>query len=255
MAGDIIVVENLKTSYGERVVHQGLNLSVRKGEILSIIGGSGTGKSTLLKVLLLLKEPDKGKVLFWGKDVFSLSSRERQELRDRMGVLFQSAALFSSMTVGENIVYTIRKKAKVSYKAACEMAAFKLELANLSSDVFHMYPSELSGGMKKKAGLARAMALDPEILFLDEPTSGLDPISADEFDRTISKVCRILGVTVVMITHDLPSLLISDRVAVLAKGKVVYEGEVKGLWQVDDPWLKKLLSTGRGRRFLGGVQA
>ncbi len=255
MAGDIIVVDSIKTAYGSRVVHDGLSLTVRRGEILSIVGGSGSGKSTLLKVLLLLKKPVSGKVLFNGVDAFSLSSSERQRLRNRMGVLFQSVALFSSITVGENIVYAIRKRSRVPKDMACEMAMLKLRLANLPEDVFFMYPSELSGGMRKKAGLARALALDPEILFLDEPTSGLDPISADEFDRTINSISRLMGITVVMITHDLPSLLISDRVAVLSNGKVVYIGPVEGLERVDDPWIKTLLSGERGRRFLGGVTA
>ncbi len=255
MAGNIIEIQDLTTAYGSKVIHRGLNLTVKRGEILSIVGGSGSGKSTLLRVMLLLKRPLSGRVLFNGVDAFSLSAHQRQSLRNRMGVLFQSVALFSSITVGENIVYSIVKRSGIPERFACEMALFKLRLANLSPEVFHMYPSELSGGMKKKAGLARALALDPEILFLDEPTSGLDPISADEFDATIRQVVDIMGVTVVMITHDLSSLLISDRVAILAGGRVIYEGPVEGARGVEDPWVKRLFSGERGRRFLGGAEA
>ena len=249
---DLLRIENLTTAYGERVIHKGLNLEVRRGEILSILGGSGAGKSTLLKVMLLLKRPVSGKVYIYGVDAFRVSDAERDALRRRMGVLFQANALFSSITVGENIVYVIRKKHKVPEDVACEMALLKLKLANLTEDVFNMFPDQLSGGMKKKAALARALALDPDILFLDEPTSGLDPISADEFDRTLSDINRLLGTTVVMITHDLASLRISHRVAVLSSGRVIYSGAVEGLFGVDDPWVKQLITGERGRRLLSG---
>ncbi len=249
---DLLRIENLTTAYGERVIHKGLNLEVRRGEILSILGGSGAGKSTLLKVMLLLKRPVSGKVYIYGVDAFRVSDAERDALRRRMGVLFQANALFSSITVGENIVYVIRKKHKVPEDVACEMALLKLKLANLTEDVFNMFPDQLSGGMKKKAALARALALDPDILFLDEPTSGLDPISADEFDRTLSDINRLLGTTVVMITHDLASLRISHRVAVLSSGRVIYSGAVEGLFEVDDPWVKQLITGERGRRLLSG---
>ena len=249
---DLLRIENLTTAYGERVIHKGLNLEVRRGEILSILGGSGAGKSTLLKVMLLLKRPVSGKVYIYGVDAFRVSDAERDALRRRMGVLFQANALFSSITVGENIVYVIRKKHKVPEDVACEMALLKLKLANLTEDVFNMFPDQLSGGMKKKASLARALALDPDILFLDEPTSGLDPISADEFDRTLSDINRLLGTTVVMITHDLASLRISHRVAVLSSGRVIYSGAVEGLFEVDDPWVKQLITGERGRRLLSG---
>jgi len=253
MGGNIIEIRNLKTAYGSRIVHRGLNLDVRRGEILSIVGGSGSGKSTLLRVMLLLKEPLEGSIRIDGVEVSGLTEVEKQRLRNKMGVLFQSAALFSSVTVGENIVYAITKRSKIPREIACEMALVKLQLANLSPEVFNMYPSELSGGMRKKAGLARALAVDPEILFLDEPTSGLDPISADEFDMTIRKIVDLLGLTVVMITHDLPSLLISDRVAVLASGKIIFTGPLKDVVEVEDPWVKKLFSGERGRRFLVGT--
>ncbi len=249
---DLLRIENLTTAYGERVIHKGLNLEVRRGEILSILGGSGAGKSTLLKVMLLLKRPVSGKVYIYGVDAFRVSDAERDALRRRMGVLFQANALFSSITVGENIVYVIRKKHKIPEDVACEMALLKLKLANLTEDVFNMFPDQLSGGMKKKAALARALALDPDILFLDEPTSGLDPISADEFDRTLSDINRLLGTTVVMITHDLASLRISHRVAVLSSGRVIYSGAVEGLFEVDDPWVKQLITGERGRRLLSG---
>lgn len=253
MDRNIIEIRNLKTAYGNRIIHEGLNLDVRKGEILSIVGGSGSGKSTLLRVMLLLKEPVEGSVKINGVEVSRLSELEKQRLRNRMGVLFQSAALFSSITVGENIVYAITKRSRIPKEIACEMALVKLQLANLTSDVFNMYPSELSGGMRKKAGLARALAIDPDILFLDEPTSGLDPISADEFDRTIRKIVDLLGITVVMITHDLSSLLISDRVAILAEGKIIFSGALKDVVSVENEWIKKLFSGERGRRFLVGV--
>lgn len=202
---------------------------------------------------MLLKEPDKGEVIFGGYDISRLSEAQKQQLRNRMGVLFQSDALFSSITVGDNIVYSIVKRKRVPPWIACEMAMVKLQLANLGVDAFSMYPGELSGGMKKKAALARALALDPDVLFLDEPTSGLDPISADEFDRTIRQIVDIMGITVVMITHDLPSLLICDRVAVLAQGELVYCGSPQGLPEVGDPWVRQLVSGERGRRFLIGT--
>ncbi len=250
---EIIKVENLTTAYGSRIIHKRLSLTVKRGEILSILGGSGSGKSTLLKTLLLLKRPLEGRVYIYGVNAFAITEAERDALRRRMGVLFQAGALFSSITVGENITYVIRKKHKIPQNAACEMALFKLRLANLPEEVFNMYPDQLSGGMKKKAALARALALDPDVLFLDEPTSGLDPISADDFDRTISEINRLLGTTVVMITHDLASLRISHRVAVLSVGRMIYSGPVKGLFEVDDPWIKELVSGERGRRLLGGA--
>ena len=248
----LIEIANLVSKYGTTIIHEGLNLKVKRGETVAIVGGSGSGKTTLFKELLLLKPIAGGSLRIAGKEIDKLSEKEQQQIRNKMGVLFQSAALFSSLTVGENIVYTIRKRFKINKNLAQYIAFTKLKISGLEPDVFYMYPHELSGGMKKKAGLARALALDPEILFLDEPTSGLDPISADEFDRTIKKISDILNLTVLMITHDIASLKIVDTVAVLFNKKFVYTGSWKRLSSVENPWIKKYIGGERGKVLLNG---
>ncbi len=242
-------MKDLTSIYKDRVIHENLNLKVYKGEILAIVGGSGTGKTTLLKELILLKVPKQGCILFEGKKI---DSSNINHMRNKIGVMFQSAALFNSLNVGENIVYVIRKKHKIDYELAREMAIVKIKLAGLGESAYWLYPSELSGGMKKKAALARALATDPKVLFLDEPTSGLDPISADEFDKTIKKLSKILGITVIMITHNVPSFLIADRIAIIANKSIIFCDTPDKITSVDNPWVKELLSTTIGKRFLHG---
>ena len=252
MAGYLIIVENLISRYGKKVVHKGLNLKIKRGELYAIVGESGSGKTTLLRELLLLRPVDGGRIIFDGKDITKLSKRELEELKKRIGVMFQFATMFSSLRVGENLVYVIRKRYGLDRETATEMAKIKLKLVGLKPEVFYMYPHELSGGMRKKASLAMAIATDPDVVFLDEPTSGLDPISAEEFDKLVRTLVDSTGMTIVQITHDLASLLFTDRVAVLSEGKVVYEGEPQGMVKADNAWLKKLVSTLRFRRLILG---
>jgi phospholipid/cholesterol/gamma-HCH transport system ATP-binding protein len=252
MAGYIVKVENLISKYGDKVVHRGLNLKIKEGELYAIVGGSGSGKSTLLRELLLLRKIDGGRILFKGKDITKLSQKEIDEIKKRLGVMFQFSTMLSSLTVGQNIIYVIRKRYNIDYKTATDMAKIKLNLVGLKPDVFFMYPSELSGGMKKKASLAVALSTNPDILFLDEPTSGLDPISAEEFDKLVRTLVDTTGITVVQITHDLASLIFVDTVAIISEGLIIYEGNPKGLLDVDDKWVKSLTSTLRFRRLLDG---
>lgn len=252
MAEYLIIVENLVSRYGEKIVHKGLNLKIKKGELYAIVGESGSGKTTLLRELLLLRPIDGGRIIFNGKDITKLSPGELEELKKRIGVMFQFGTMFSSLSVGENLVYVIRRRYKIDKHTAVEMAKIKLTLVGLKPHVFYMYPHELSGGMRKKASLAMAIATDPDVVFLDEPTSGLDPISAEEFDKLVRTLVDSTGMTIVQITHDLASLLFTDRVAVLSEGKVVYEGEPKGMVNTQNPWLRKLVSTLRFRRLILG---
>ena len=241
-----IRVAGLRTAFGEVVIHDGLDLEVRRGEILGVVGGSGTGKSVLLNTMLGLKRPDGGRVEILGRDVHEpggWSSIER-----RVGVMFQGGALYSALTVQENVEAPILEHANLRPEFTRELAALKIALAGLPEDAGGKRPSELSGGMRKRAGVARAIALDPELLFLDEPTAGLDPIGAEEFDALILKFRDALGLTVLMITHDLDSLYaICDRVAVLSARKVIAVAPLAELERSDDPWIKDYLGGPRGR--------
>lgn len=254
MAEYLIIVENLISKYGDKVVHKGLNLKIKRGELYAIVGESGSGKTTLLRELLLLRPIDGRRIIFNGKDITRLSPKELDELRKRIGVMFQFGTMFSSLRVGDNLVYIIRKRYNLDKKTATDMAELKLKLVGLKPEVFYMYPHELSGGMRKKASLAMAIATDPDVVFLDEPTSGLDPISAEEFDKLVRTLVDSTGMTIVQITHDLASLLFADRVAVLSEGKVVYEGEPKGMIFTQNRWLQKLVNTLRFRRLILGEQ-
>ena len=244
----IVEVRGLRSQFGEQVVHENLDLDVYRGEILGVVGGSGTGKSVLLRTILGLRRPDAGSVKLFGEDLHDLPEHERVAIESRYGVLFQNGALFSSLTVSENVRVPLMEHTTLSLHDALRVAALKIALADLTPEVRHKYPSELSGGMVKRAGLARALALDPDIVFLDEPTSGLDPIAAASFDQLIRTLRDALGLTVFMITHDLDSLhAICDRVAVLAHKRVIVADSLDKVERFDDPWIRDYFQGPRGR--------
>ncbi len=247
-----IRVRGLRTRFGRQVIHEGLDLDVRRGEIMGVVGGSGTGKSVLLRMIIGLMRPAAGDIEVLGRDVTRLSDAGARELQARWGVLFQDGALFSSLTVAENVQVALRERFDLDRALLAELTGLKIALAGLPRDACGKYPAELSGGMRKRAGLARALALDPEILFLDEPTAGLDPIGAAAFDELIRGLQRSLGLTVVMITHDLDSLIaVCDRVAALVDKRVVV-GTVAELRRLDHPWLRDYFGGPRGRAALAG---
>jgi phospholipid/cholesterol/gamma-HCH transport system ATP-binding protein len=252
----VVQVRGLRTRFATQVVHDELDLEVHPGEVLGVVGGSGAGKSVLLRHILGLLRPERGAVEVLGQDIWRIGERERYELQARQGVLFQDGALFSSLTVAENIQAPWRERLRLPERLLQQLTALKLALVGLPHDACHKYPAELSGGMRKRAGLARALALDPEILFLDEPTAGLDPIGAAAFDRLIGGLQRSLGLTVVMVTHDLDSLAaICDRVAALVDKRAVV-GTLQELRHLDHPWLRAYFDGARGRAALatGAVQ-
>ena len=244
----VIEVRGLRSQFGDQVVHDNLDLDVCRGEILGVVGGSGTGKSVLLRTVLGLRKPDAGTVRVLGEDLHALDEQRRAAIECRFGVLFQDGALFSSLTVAENIRVPLLEHTALSFHDAQRVSALKVALVGLPADVRHKFPSELSGGTRKRAALARALALDPEILFLDEPTSGLDPISAAGFDALIKTLRDSLGLTVMMNTHDLDSLhTICDRVAVLAHKRVIVNDTLEKVERFDDPWVREYFQGPRGR--------
>jgi len=246
----VIKVRGLVTGFGSRIVHDHLDLDVWRGEVLGVVGGSGSGKSVLLRTIIGLNRPREGTVEVFGKRTAFAESSRMRALEVRWGVLFQEGALFSSMTVAENIQVPLREYTGMSQDLMDEIAAMKLALVGLPEDTALKFPSELSGGMKKRAGLARALALDPELLFLDEPTSGLDPISANQFDELIKNLQKSLGLTVFMVTHDLDSLrAVCDRIAVLVNKKIK-TGTIAELKKDKDPWIQDYFSGVRGRAAL-----
>jgi phospholipid/cholesterol/gamma-HCH transport system ATP-binding protein len=246
-APPVVQVRGLRTRFGANVIHDGLDLEVYRGEVLGIVGGSGAGKSVLLRHILGLLRPERGTIEVLGHDIWRLSARARYGLQARQGVLFQGGALFSSLTVAENIQAPWRERLRLPERLAQQLTGLKLDLVGLPRDACHRFPAELSGGMRKRAGLARALALDPEIVFLDEPTAGLDPIGATAFDRLIAGLQRSLGLTVVMVTHDLDSLgAICDRVAALVDKRAVV-GTLEDLRNLDHPWLRAYFDGPRGR--------
>jgi len=247
LADDFVIeVAGLRSQFGDHVVHEDLDLNVRRGEVVAVVGGSGSGKSVLLNSIIGLKVPEGGTVKVFGQDVSR--SRAAAGLERRWGVLFQHGALFSNLTVRENIEAPMREHTKLSVKEMEELADLKIALVGLRPDAGALKPSELSGGMRKRAALARALALDPDLLFLDEPTAGLDPIGAGAFDELIRDLSDSLRLTVFMITHDLDSLYtITDRVAVIADRKVVAEAPVTELESSDHPWIQEYFLGPRGR--------
>jgi phospholipid/cholesterol/gamma-HCH transport system ATP-binding protein len=240
MSDDILIaVENIVTRFGVNTIHDGVSMSVRRGEVVALIGGSGTGKSVLLKEMIGLLRPTAGQVQLFGESVWASSEAELRSLRQRFGVLFQDGALFSSINVARNVATPLFEHTDLAQADCLQLAQLKLALAGLPPDAATKMPNELSGGMRKRVALARALALDPELLFLDEPTSGLDPISARAFDHLIRTLADNLGLTVLLVTHDLDTLLsIIDRVIVLSNGKVLGSGTVAEIQQIDDDWLR-----------------
>jgi phospholipid/cholesterol/gamma-HCH transport system ATP-binding protein len=250
-----IRVRDLTTSFGDVVIHDNIDLDVRTGEILGVVGGSGTGKSVLMRAIIGLKTPDSGEVEIFGESMVGKEEEEGLDIRRRWGVLFQGGALFSTLTVAENVQIPIREfYPQFDQNLLDEIAAYKVVLAGLPPDAGPKFPAELSGGMKKRAGLARALALDPALLFLDEPTAGLDPIGAAAFDELTLSLKRTLGLTVFLITHDLDSLYaICDRIAVLADKKVIAVGTIPELLALDHPWIQEYFRGPRGRAAIATV--
>ena len=244
-----IVIEGLRNSFGPNVVHEDLDLIVRRGEILGVVGGSGTGKSVLLRSIIGLQQPTAGRIEVLGGEVSEERDPDDIDVRSRWGVLFQGGALFSTLTVAENIEVPLKEfHPEIGDELRREIALYKIKLSGLPNGAADLYPSELSGGMRKRAGLARALALDPELLFLDEPTAGLDPIGAAAFDELTRELQETLGHTVFLITHDLDTLYeICDRVAVLADKHVIAVGTIPELLALDHPWIQEYFNGPRGR--------
>lgn len=243
-----IRVRGLKTAYGSHVVHENLDLDLWKGEVLGIIGGSGTGKSVLLRAIVGLKRPSAGTVEIFGRDITRLEGAERQAVERQWGLMFQDGALFSNLTVRENVLVPLQEHTQLGRDMARDIAEMKIRLAGLDASAANKYPSDLSGGMRKRAALARALALDPALLFLDEPTAGLDPITAGKFDGLIRELQQALGLTVFLVTHDLDTLgAICDRIAVLAEKRVIATGTIAELRQLDHPWINDYFNGPRGR--------
>ncbi len=250
----VIEVTGLKTQFGTQVVHENLDFAVRRGEVMGLVGGSGSGKSVLMRTIIGLNKAREGRIVVFGRDMASLSRAESRAMQTRWGVLFQDGALFSSLTVAENIGVPMKEHTHLDAALRRELIEMKLSMVGLPPDAAHKYPSELSGGMRKRAGLARALAMDAEILFLDEPTAGLDPIGASDFDSLIAELQRDLGLTVVMVTHDLDSLhTICDRVSVLID-KRVKVGSIEELMKETDPWIQDYFLGPRGRAALQSAQ-
>ncbi|MGQ4660256.1 ATP-binding cassette domain-containing protein [Lysobacter sp. F6437] len=245
----IIRVRGLVNRFGEQVVHDGVDLDVMPGEIIGVVGGSGSGKSVLMRSILGLRRPDEGEIEVLGIDARSEDDEVRRQIERRTGVLFQDGALFSSLTVGENVQVPLKEYHRdLPDSLRYELALLKIKLAGLPADALDKLPSQLSGGMRKRAGVARALALDPPLLFLDEPTAGLDPIGAAAFDHLIQTLQQALGLTVFLITHDLDTLYaICDRIAVLADKKVIACAPIAEVEQLDHPWVQEYFHGPRAR--------
>ncbi|MCF7698951.1 ABC transporter ATP-binding protein [Loktanella sp. M215] len=248
VADPIIRVRDLVTRFGTHTVHDGLSLDVRRGEIIGIVGGSGTGKSVLLHAIVGLLSPAAGTIEVFGQSVRNTDDDAYRHLRRRWGVMFQDGALFSSLTVRQNVEAPMREQLDLSDDLRETLAALKVRMVGLEDAAMMQFPSELSGGMRKRAGFARAIALDPEIVFLDEPTAGLDPVGAAAFDTLIKQLQAALGLTVFLVTHDLDSLnAICDRIAVLADHKVIAVGTMAQMMDIDHPWVRAYFHGPRAR--------
>lgn len=249
LAADAVVeIRNVNTRFGSAVVHQDVSLSVRRGEIFALVGGSGCGKSTLLREIILLLRPLSGSIRVFGREVIGMDDEEALPLRRRWGVMFERGALFSSLTVSENVGMVLHEHTPLGGRLAEEIVALKIALAGLPADAGPKYPAELSGGMRKRAALARAMALDPELLFLDEPTAGLDPSSASGIDELVRHLRDALGLTIMMITHDLDLMWrVADRVGVLGDGRILGIGTMTELSRSGHPLIREYFFGPRGR--------
>ncbi len=249
MGEPIIRVRGLKNSFDSQVVHDSVDIEVERGEILGVVGGSGTGKSVLMRSIIGLQTPDEGEIEVLGENMIGRSEDEAKNIRRRWGILFQNGALFSTLTVAENVEVPIREYfPHLTPPLLDEIASYKIAMSGLEVEAGPKYPAELSGGMRKRAGLARALALDPELLVLDEPTAGLDPIGAAAFDELIRSLQKRLELTVFLITHDLDTLhTICDRVAVIADKKIIAIGTIAELLSLDHPWVQEYFNGPRGR--------
>jgi phospholipid/cholesterol/gamma-HCH transport system ATP-binding protein len=240
----IVQVQDVVTAFGDAVVHDHINCTIHEHEIYALLGGSGSGKSTLLREMILLQQPQSGTITVFGQDIATLTPSEVQKLRQKWGVLFQSGALFSSLTVGQNIELLYHEYTDLPANLINELVKIKIDLVGLPEHARHLYPSQLSGGMVKRAALARALALDPKLLFLDEPTSGLDPFSARQFDALIYQLRDLLGLTIVMVTHDLDTIYhIVDRFSLLGEAKVIAEGSLEEVLAIDHPLIEYFFQT------------
>jgi phospholipid/cholesterol/gamma-HCH transport system ATP-binding protein len=240
----VLAVESLVTRFGTQSVHEGLGFEVARGEVVALIGGSGSGKSVLLREIIGLVRPTAGRIELLGTDVWQSGTQAMNDLRRQFGVLFQDGAMFSSLTVAENVAVPFVEHTSLPKDLVAPLVGFKLALVGLNPDAAAKYPAQLSGGMRKRAALARALALEPDLLFLDEPTSGLDPVGAREFYRLLRALADSLGLTVFFLTHDLDMLVsIADRVIALAAGRVIADGTVADVRQVDDPWLRDYFAS------------
>jgi len=255
MAGSqtVIEIDSIVTRFGDQVVHDGVSFSVERGTLVALIGGSGTGKSVLLREIIGLQRSTAGRIRLLGTDVWHASADEMNATRRRFGMMFQDGALFSSLSVAENVAVPLTEHARVPPALLDALVHLRLAQAGLGPDAAPKMPSELSGGMRKRAAIARALALEPEVLFLDEPTSGLDPTTARGFDAMVRSLVDDLGITVFLVTHDLDTLLtVVDRIVVLAAGKVLADGRARDVIQVDDPWIQSYFSV---RKMVAGSES